>query len=515
MMMGAAKHIARIGARSVGVAVTAAATTVALTFTTASPDVTLSAESTALLLCGTTCPKFREADLDVIVDQFIAPTQSGQPITPVAVTAPGEAWPITGIMRLLGLAVGDPRIFGPGGGAWPDAPWWKLSGLFDLTGNQSVQAGAANLEAAITEYGDDHLVVYGLSQGAAAANVVRKGLAAQYTDATAPDIDFVLQGDVNVPNGGFYSRFPGLYIPILDWTFNGAQPTDTPFDTVVINRQYDGFGDFPLYPLNVISLLNAVLGIVYLHTYPFDVSLPAEDPIESPAYQGMSGRTSYYLFESPDLPLFGPLRTLGVPESLIDIVEPFFRVLVELGYDRSIPAWEPTPARLIPTLDPAKVAIDLVNAIREGVQNAATLVGLPPLPSTPAPDTIAAPTIEPDHAETSDQVAFSSTALPTDTEHSDATEPETEGEQPPTNTAPSTSDTTEKAEAKEDSASDPARPRRLVQDSLNATDAADPATTDESSITSEPAAASATEGDSSAGDPSRDDASDGDAGDSE
>ena len=60
--------------------------------------------------------------------------------------------------------------------------------------------------------------------------------------------------------------------------------------------------------------------------------------------------------------MFGPLRTLGVPEPLIDVFEPFFKVIVELGYDRTIPPWEPTPARLIPTIDPGKVATDLVNA---------------------------------------------------------------------------------------------------------------------------------------------------------
>ena len=80
--------------------------------------------------------------------------------------------------------------------------------------------------------------------------------------------------------------------------------------------------------------------------------------------------------------MFGPLRTLGVPEPLIDVVEPFFRVLVELGYDRTIPPWEPTPARLIPPLDPATVATDLVNAIGEGINNAAALVGSPPLLSS-------------------------------------------------------------------------------------------------------------------------------------
>ena len=66
------------------------------------------------------------------------------------------------------------------------------------------------------------------------------------------------------------------------------------------------------------------------------------------------------------------------------MVEPFFRVLVDLGYDRSIPPGEPTPARLIPPLDPVTVAADLVNAVGEGFNNALALIGLPPLLSIPA-----------------------------------------------------------------------------------------------------------------------------------
>ena len=79
----------------------------------------------------------------------------------------------------------------------------------------------------------------------------------------------------NLPNGGLLARFPGLYVPILDWSFNGPAPTDTQFDTVVINRQYDFFADFPLYPINLVADLNAFLGFIYVHTYAFDVSLPA------------------------------------------------------------------------------------------------------------------------------------------------------------------------------------------------------------------------------------------------
>ncbi|MDG4667557.1 PE-PPE domain-containing protein [Mycobacterium sp. 236(2023)] len=343
---------------------------------------TLSADTTALLVCGTTCPTWDDAGVQAIMDNFITPTQPGRDITPVAVKTPEELWPLTGILRLLGLVAGDPNIFGPGGPAWPDEPWWKLTGFFDRTGNQSVEAGAAELEDAMLAHPGDDLVIYGLSQGAGVALTVKKRLAAQYPDGTeAPNVDFVLQGDVNVPNGGLQARLPGLYIPILDWTFTGPEPTDTQFDTVVISRQYDGFSDFPLYPLSVIADVNALLGIVFLHTRPFDVSLP-EDPTESLAYQGTHGDSSYYFFESPDLPLFAPLRMLGVPEPFIDVVEPFFRVLVELGYDRSIPIWEPTPARLFPKHDMVTVLADLGDAVEEGVDNALALIGLPPLGKT-------------------------------------------------------------------------------------------------------------------------------------
>jgi len=140
----------------------------------------------------------------------------------------------------------------------------------------------------------------------------------------------------------------------------------------------------PLSPLNLVADLNALLGTVYVHTYSWDVSLPP-DPTTSPAYQGTHGDTSYYFFPTEELPLFGPLRTLGVPEKYIDVVEPVFKVIVELGYDRSIPPWQPTPARLIPMHDPATVATDLVNALGEGITNAKALTGSAPLLTIPAP----------------------------------------------------------------------------------------------------------------------------------
>jgi len=492
-MVGSAKHIGRIGALaiapgirnvrrnatrvtvSIGIAaVVVAATVVPAPVSTVSPTVKLSADSTALILCGTTCPTPDDFWVEAVRNQFIAPTHPGLDIEYVAVTTPEESWPITGLLRLLGLAFGDPRLWGPGGPGWPDEPLWKLSGLFDLTLDQSLQAGVADLETAMAKHPNDHQVIFGDSQGAAVANEEKRRLAEQYPAGTkAPDIDFVLHSDPNLPNGGLAARFPGLYIPILDLTANGPAPTDTQFDTVEITRQYDGFADFPLYALNVISLLNAVLGILYVHMHPFDVSLPPDPTKTSPAFQDTHGDTSYYFFENPDLPLFGPLRTLGVPESLIDVVEPFFRVLVELGYDRSIPPWEPTPARLIPTLNPGKVAADLVNAIGEGINNAATLIGLPPLLSIPAPVTRAAPAIETAKANVSPLVTSSST--PTRTKQVTSTDTPTRTKQvssAPAGVSESSTTATPEPSASASTpktakpAGRPKKPRPVVRDSL-------------------------------------------------
>ena len=56
----------------------------------------------------------------------------------------------------------------------------------------------------------------------------------------------------------------------------------------------------------------------------------------------------------------------------------------------ALPPWEPTPARLIPPLNPATVAGDLVDAVGEGITNAAALIGAPKPPAV-THDALAAP----------------------------------------------------------------------------------------------------------------------------
>jgi PE-PPE domain len=187
---------------SIGVAVAAALLAAPVAPVSSASAMDPPPDRTALILGGTTAPTPDDVYIDIVKNQYIAPTYPGQDIDYVAVTTP-EVWPITGAFRLLGAATGDPRIFGPGTAAWPDEPLWKLSGLFDLTADQSLRAGADDLMKAIAAHGDGPLVIYGLSQGAGVANEGKRRLAAQYPAGTeAPDIDFVLSGEPNLPNEG-------------------------------------------------------------------------------------------------------------------------------------------------------------------------------------------------------------------------------------------------------------------------------------------------------------------------
>lgn len=205
--MGNATHIGRVGALaaalgignvrrsatrmtvSIGAAAVVVMGTVVpvTTASASSPPCTKTDATCALVLGGTSISTPDGYYIETVKNQFIAPTHPGQDIEYVAVTTPQELWPVTGAIRLLELALAPPELGGLGGPAWPDEPWWKLSGLFDLTADQSVQAGAADLEDAIAEHPNDHLVISGYSQGAGVANVVKRRLAAQYpAGTTAP-----------------------------------------------------------------------------------------------------------------------------------------------------------------------------------------------------------------------------------------------------------------------------------------------------------------------------------------
>lgn len=238
--------------------------------------------------------------------------------------------------------------------------FWPATGLDSLTFDASVAAGQAMLtpmvDGAIES--DTPIVVFGHSQSAVIATKEKQRLLAEYPDPdTAPDVTFVMVANPNRPNGGLLARFPGLYIPILGVTFNGATPApaDGPFDSYDVAREFDGWADFPRYPLNLVATANAILGIYYLHGGYYELLTENPDILDDPERTIVQqyGDTTYYLIRTEQLPLLRPLRDLGVPEEFVDALEPYVRRIVDLGYDRNTPYGEPAPVRVLPPLTPA------------------------------------------------------------------------------------------------------------------------------------------------------------------
>ncbi len=223
-----------------------------------------------------------------------------------------------------------------------NAGFWPVSNnyIFDLTWNKSVAQGVQRLEARDPQ--DD--VVFGNSQG----SVVISRYMAAHPEGTGNT--FVLVENPSRPNGGVMERFRGLYIPILDVSFTGATPNNGDI-TVDVARQYDGWADFPTYPLNVLATVNAIMGMVLVHGQT-QTELTAAD-IEAAkaggkAYYQEHGTSTYYLIRTPLVPLLMPLKGI-VPDPILGAIDPVLRNLIEMGYDRSDYS-KPTRAQLFPPL---------------------------------------------------------------------------------------------------------------------------------------------------------------------
>jgi hypothetical protein len=259
----------------------------------------------------------------------------------------------------------------------------------------SPSVGLADLQAAMaaqqSNFPGDPYLVEGYSQSAAIAVSEKLQL---MQSGQHPDVTFLLLGDLNRPNGGLDERFVGLFVPGAGLAFNGAEPTDTGIPTIDIANQYDFVADFPQFPTNWVADLNAELGFIYAHAAygdgPLPETIPAiwppSDPLSGPyadqyvlgsteIVRQVTGDTTFYFIPTTELPLLDPLRSLGVPEPVLNIFQPALQAIVEAGYDRSIPFGDPTPAELIPTIDPVTFTLEFDNALVQGANNAVELFG--------------------------------------------------------------------------------------------------------------------------------------------
>lgn len=219
------------------------------------------------------------------------------------------------------------------------------------------------------------VVVFGWSQSADVAGMVMPQLAAQ--EVPAGDVHFVLVGDANNPNGGLLTRFSvdGLNptVPSLGLPFGGATPAN-PYPTDIYTNEYDGAADFPSYPINLLSDLNAGLGIIFNHTvYPALEPGQIQNAVRLPV-SAADTSTNYYVIPA-NLPLLDPLRFIPViGNPLADLLQPATSVLVNLGYGSITNGWDQGPAD-VPTalglfpknLNVGSVLGALINAAPQGI----------------------------------------------------------------------------------------------------------------------------------------------------
>jgi PE-PPE domain len=269
-------------------------------------------------------------------------------------------------------------------------------GLPSLT--TSVGQGAAILESTILsdEANGDTSTVFGYSQSSTLSGITMQLLDPTGKPETGPDApQFLLIADPNNPNGGLFERFNGfetlsgnatvnpLNMASLGISFNGATPADD-FTTNIYSLEYDGFTDFPRYPINFLSDLNAFLGIETLHgTYlngGVDGSGPTPEQIAdatllpgSAADGTAHSLTNYYMINET-----APLVSL-LPTQLQELLGPDLTYLINLGYvgDGSqgyavtpdSPANIPTPFGLFPDVSLSQALTTLVNDTEQGFQN--------------------------------------------------------------------------------------------------------------------------------------------------
>jgi PE-PPE domain len=337
--------------RSVGVMLLGAATAVLISFCgTLASGIALTA-TTALIMGGTFHPLTFPPDPQGFVDGYIADVNNRYmeceaDCALVGVVTPEEFFPIFGMS----------------------------------TFNQSVAQGRRNLADCIegractytrtspmsgTTTGPlpaDSYRVFGYSQSATIATLEKRRLA----DATVPDVSFEVIGNPNRPNGGFLARGPrGLTIPILDVTFSGPTPTDTPFETEDTTHQYDGWSDGPVNPLNILADINALLGIGLMHSNYFGPTFG------QPILQDKYGDTSYFLIPAKTLPLLMPLNQIPVVGPFAAaVLDAPLRVLVEAGYDRTSSPGKPTGWNIFHTPNPIALTQNFLRAIPTGWDDA-------------------------------------------------------------------------------------------------------------------------------------------------
>jgi hypothetical protein len=198
----------------------------------------------------------------------------------------------------------------------------------------------------------------------------------------------------NVPNGGIFSRFPGLNIPFFVSSNGAAEPS--PYNTTYVTNEYDPYGDFPAY-FNPLSLANSLVAVMYVHPDQYYDAVDY-DPLTGggttpvlvkTVTNSAGGKDTYVFVPAAHLPLFAPVRQVAgilqltpLTEPVLGTIEPLVRLLVDMGYTDRANLNPEKPVQFSLITPPGKVVETVAGvpgAIGQGVTNLGTGVG--PIPS--------------------------------------------------------------------------------------------------------------------------------------
>lgn len=245
----------------------------------------------------------------------------------------------------------------------------------NLTFDASVTQGMIILESAIRDQiaAGSNVAVFGYSQSASISSLTMANLAASVNPPTPDQLSFTLIGNPNNPNGGVATRFPGIAFPSLGVTATGPTP-DNLYPTKIYTLEYDGVADFPRYPLNVLSTLNALAGTYYVHSDYLTLTPAQLDSAVQLTNTVGPTMTEYYVIRTENLPLLEPLRAVPVlGHPLADLVQPNLKVIVNLGYGdpaygySTSPPNVATPFGLLPEVAPAAIMSAFSAGTQQGI----------------------------------------------------------------------------------------------------------------------------------------------------
>lgn len=204
----------------------------------------------------------------------------------------------------------------------------------------SVSAGVDSLLTLLdtTYAAGQHLIVWGISQGALVLGMAEEALA---NDPSAPPADaltFVRVADPASAVTGLLNFLPNLIMSqLLQWdTAKWLAPNDSRYDNIVVIAEYDAFADFPDQPWNLLAIANALVGLVYRHgqTGEADLTTVPSQNI-STTVNSLGATTTTYVVPSPFLPLTQLLRDAGLPGGVVDDLDAVLRPIIDAGYTRN------------------------------------------------------------------------------------------------------------------------------------------------------------------------------------